>query len=75
MLFEKNKQVCQENCREFLRGSRSRKSVHRSSTEVIQLPVFYEKMGKSGKSGKVNRDEPTDITWIEKLPGCVELFQ
>ena len=32
-------------------------------------------MGKSGKSGKVNRAEPTDLTWIEKLPDCVELFQ
>ena len=28
-----------------------------------------------GKSGKVNRAEPTDIGWTEKLPGCVELFQ
>ena len=28
-----------------------------------------------GKSGKVNRDEPTDIGWIEELPRCVELFQ
>ena len=28
-----------------------------------------------GKSGKVNRVEPTDIGWMEKLPGCVELFQ
>ena len=28
-----------------------------------------------GKSGKVNRAEPTDVGWIEKLPGCVELFQ
>ena len=28
-----------------------------------------------GKSGKINRDEPTDVGWIEKLPGCVELFQ
>ena len=28
-----------------------------------------------GKSGKVNRAEPTDIGWIEKLPECVELFQ
>ena len=28
-----------------------------------------------GNSGKVNRAEPTDITWIENLPGCVELFQ
>ena len=28
-----------------------------------------------GKSGKVNRAEPTDISWIEKFPGCVELFQ
>ena len=32
-------------------------------------------MGKSGKSGKVNRAEPTDLTWIEKLPDCAELFQ
>ena len=28
-----------------------------------------------GKSGKVNRAEPTDISWIEKIRGCVELFQ
>ena len=28
-----------------------------------------------GKSGKINRAEPTDVGWIEKLPGCVELFQ
>ena len=28
-----------------------------------------------GKSDKLNRDEPTDIGWMEKLPGCVELFQ
>ena len=28
-----------------------------------------------GKSEKVNRAEPTDVGWIEKLPGCVELFQ
>ena len=46
LLFEKNKQVCQENCKELLRGSRSRKSVHRSSTEVIQLPVLLWKNGK-----------------------------
>ena len=32
-------------------------------------------MGKSGKSGKVNMTEPSDITRVEKLPGCVELFQ
>ena len=32
-------------------------------------------MGKSGKSGKVNRAEPTDLTWIEKLPDYEELFQ
>ena len=32
-------------------------------------------MGKSGKSGKVNRAEPTDLTWIEKLPDCAELFK
>ena len=32
-------------------------------------------MGKSGKSGKVNMAEPSDINWVEKLPGCVELFQ
>ena len=28
-----------------------------------------------GKSGKINKAEPTDVGWIEKLPGCVELFQ
>ena len=28
-----------------------------------------------GKSGKINIAEPTDVGWIEKLPGCVELFQ
>ena len=28
-----------------------------------------------GKSGKVNRAEPTDVGWMEKFPGCVELFQ
>ena len=28
-----------------------------------------------GKSGKVNRAEPTDLTWVKKLPDCAELFQ
>ena len=28
-----------------------------------------------GKSGKINRAEPIDVGWIDKLPGCVELFQ
>ena len=28
-----------------------------------------------GKSGKVNRAEPTDLTCIQKLPDCAELFQ
>ena len=28
-----------------------------------------------GKSGKVNRAEPTDLTWVQKLPDCAELFQ
>ena len=32
-------------------------------------------MGKSGKIGKINRAEPTDLTQIEKLPDCAELFQ
>jgi len=32
-------------------------------------------MGKSGKSGKVNRADPTNLTWIEKLPDCAELFK
>ena len=32
-------------------------------------------MGKSGKSGKINRAEPTDLTWIVKLPDCAGLFQ
>ena len=30
-------------------------------------------MGKSGKSGKVNRADPTDLTWIQKLPDCAKL--
>ena len=28
-----------------------------------------------GKSGKINRAEPTDVRWIEKFLGCVKLFQ
>ena len=28
-----------------------------------------------GKCAKVNRAEPTDVGWMEKFPGCVELFQ
>ena len=28
-----------------------------------------------GKSGKINRAEPTNVEWIENLPECVELFQ
>ena len=32
-------------------------------------------MKQMGKSGKINRAEPTDVSWIEKFPGCVELFQ
>ena len=26
------------------------------------------------KSGKTNRAEPTDLTWIDKFPECAELF-
>ena len=28
-----------------------------------------------GKSGKINRPEPIDVSWIEEFPGCLELFQ
>ena len=28
-----------------------------------------------GKSGKTNRDEPTELGWIDQFPGCAELFQ
>ena len=28
-----------------------------------------------GTSDKINRAEPTAVSWIEKFPGCVELFQ
>ena len=28
-----------------------------------------------GKSCKINTAEPTDVSWIEKFSGCVELFQ
>ena len=27
------------------------------------------------KSGKTNRAEPTELNWIEKFLGCVELFE
>ena len=27
------------------------------------------------KSGKNNRAEPTDLSWIDKFPKCVELFE
>ena len=26
------------------------------------------------KSGKTNRAEPTDLSWVDNFPGCVELF-
>ena len=26
------------------------------------------------KSGKTNRVEPTDLSWIDKFPECAELF-
>ena len=32
-------------------------------------------MKQIGKSGKINRAKPTDVSWIEKFLGCVELFQ
>ena len=28
-----------------------------------------------GKSGKINRAEPSDLTWVQKLPDCAEIFQ
>ena len=27
------------------------------------------------KSGKTNRTEPTNLSWIDKFPGCAELFE
>ena len=27
------------------------------------------------KSGKTNRAEPTDLSWIDKFPECAELFE
>ena len=27
------------------------------------------------RSGKTNRAEPTDLNWIDKFPGCGELFE
>ena len=27
------------------------------------------------KSGKTNRVEPTDLSWIDKFPECAELFE
>ena len=47
--------------------------------QIINLNLkpysFHPLKKKMGKSGKVKRAEPTDVGWIEKLPGCVELFQ
>ena len=28
-----------------------------------------------GKSGKTNRVDPTELSWIDKFPGCAQLFQ
>ena len=28
-----------------------------------------------GKSGKINRFEPTDISWVTKFPECAVLFR
>ena len=28
-----------------------------------------------GKSGKTNRAEPTELSWIDQFPGCAKLFQ
>ena len=28
-----------------------------------------------GKSGKINRVDPSDLTWVQKLPDCAEMFQ
>ena len=28
-----------------------------------------------GKSGKTNRVEPTELSWINQFPGCAKLFQ
>ena len=27
------------------------------------------------RSGKTNRAEPTELNWIDKFPGCAELFE
>ena len=27
------------------------------------------------RSGKTNRAEPTQLNWIDKFPGCAELFE
>ena len=28
-----------------------------------------------GKSGKINRAEPSDSTWVKKLPDCADMFE
>ena len=28
-----------------------------------------------GKSGKINRAEPSDLTWVKKLPDCADMFE
>ena len=36
----------------------------------------HQALGKQmKKSGKNNRAEPTELNWIDKFPGCAELFQ
>ena len=27
------------------------------------------------KSGKTNRAEPTELNWIDRFPGCAEIFE
>ena len=35
----------------------------------------WKTIQKMKRSGKTNRAEPTDLSWIDKFLGCVELFE
>ena len=57
-----------------LRGLRRKKQLlgHWQNPKSTQS---FSQLEQMGKSGKINRAEPTDLSWIDQFPDCVELFQ
>ena len=41
----------------------------------MKLLTGFETTQKMKRSGKTNRAEPTELNWIDKFPGCAELFE